>query len=39
MREHGRLPDTEWAPLWERRLSATAARVAGLLEKRQAQVS
>lgn len=39
MREHGRLPDTEWAPLWEQRLSATAARVAGLLEKRQAQVS
>jgi hypothetical protein len=39
MREHGRLPDTEWAPLWERRLSATVARVAGLLEEHQAHVA
>jgi len=31
LREHGRLPDTEWVPLWDKRLAETAARVAGLL--------
>ncbi len=31
LREHGRLPDTEWVPLWDKRLAEIAARVAGLL--------
>lgn len=32
MRRHGRLPDAEWGALWQQRLAATRARVAGLLQ-------
>src|SRR5204863_1650000 len=32
LRRHGRLLDGTWAPLWEPRVAATRARLAGLLE-------
>jgi hypothetical protein len=37
MRSHGRLPDTEWSPLWDARLATTRARVRALLDARDAR--
>lgn len=39
LRRHGRLPDTEWARLWARRLEETKRRVRALLGEAQAKAA
>lgn len=39
LRAHGRLPDTEWARMYDARLSAALARVDGMLEAAQVEKS